>query len=161
MDWPIDGTKVVLLDEFKDSDPEEEQGVRKLAERGRKYLESFRWCEKVERQYVGIGLAGIVGVFLCDIVPTEAHVDDRVWVVMGDLPPAYITTEHAPNPACALLGYVEEMQSWVDAVRRGESVDELIPVNVEPTQEYATMLDTRLDILRRHLDDEYGEDLQA
>jgi len=33
----------------------------------------------------------------------------------------------------ALDGYIAEMQSWVDAVRAGDSIDELIPVNAAST----------------------------
>lgn len=41
----------------------------------------------------------------------------------------------------------------VDAVRAGESVEELIPVNARPTPEYAAMLAGRLAFIRENLID--------
>jgi hypothetical protein len=46
--------------------------------------------------------------------------------------PAYMVTEQTPNPACALKAYIVLMRQWVEAVMKGESVEDLIPVNVEP-----------------------------
>jgi hypothetical protein len=76
-------------------------------------------------------------------------------VIVGDLPPAYITVERVPNPASALDSYLGEMAAWVEAVRAGQPVDELIPVEttgggelLEPTAEHAEMLDTRLQDAR-------------
>jgi hypothetical protein len=42
-----------------------------------------------------------VVVFLFEIIPSREDVDDKVWLIVGDLPPAYITAEDAPNPAAA------------------------------------------------------------
>jgi len=50
-----------------------------------------------------------------------------------------------------LRGYVEEMESWVEAVRLGTSIDDLIPVSASPTREHADMLAGRLAFLREHL----------
>lgn len=58
-----------------------------------------------------------------------------IWVIVGDLPPAYITTENNANPACALDGYITEMKEWVEAVRMGKPTSERIPVNAPPTFE--------------------------
>jgi hypothetical protein len=69
-------------------------------------------------------------------------------VIVGDLPPAYIVVEDNPTAADALDAYCSEMESWVEAVRNGESVNELIPVNVPPSREYAEQLSGRLGYLR-------------
>jgi len=53
----------------------------------------------------------------------------------------------------ALDGYIAEMQSWVDAVRAGDSIDELIPVNAASTPENAAMLASRLEFIRTRLVD--------
>jgi len=70
---------------------------------------------------------------------------------MGDLPPAYLAFEQGDTWQDALAGYVTEMQEWVDAVRNGDPLDELIPVNVAPTREHADMLATRVAFLRDRL----------
>jgi hypothetical protein len=46
------------------------------------------------------------------------------------------------------------MQRWVDAVRAGGSLQDIIPVNVSPTLEYADMLSTRLSFIRDHFIDD-------
>jgi len=71
-----------------------------------------------------------------------------VWVVVGDLPPAYLAHEVDDSWQDALRGYVEEMSVWVEAARSGSSLDDVIPVNVPPTPEYADMLASRLDFIR-------------
>lgn len=108
--------------------------------------------------YAEIAVAGVVGVFLCYIEP-EAHenVDEWLWVVVGDVPPAYLVTDDAPTSTGALEAYIVEMQTWVAAVNAGKSVDDLIPVSVPPTKEHAAMLQTRLAFLRSRILPEYAD----
>ena len=49
-----------------------------------------------------------------------------IWVVVGDLPPAYLSVSYCRNVYQAFNGYCREMQAWVDAVNAGEPVDKLI-----------------------------------
>lgn len=90
-------------------------------------------------------------MFLINIEPSEPGVDDWLWVVVGDIPPAYLVTDNAPDPISALGAYNEVMQDWVDAVNQGQPVENLIPVNAPPTKEYATMLQSRLTFLKEQL----------
>lgn len=69
--------------------------------------------------------------------------DSWVWVIVGDVPPAYITCEDAKNPYEALDAYMGAMEEWVRAAQTGESVADLIPVNVPATPANAAMLDRR------------------
>jgi hypothetical protein len=138
-------------------DPE----VSALAGRARSYVDGFSWCAGITGCTLGFAVADVLGVFRVDLRPARAGVDPTVSVVVGDLPPAYIAYEHRDTWQDALLGYVDEMQAWVDAVRAGGSVDELIPVNVAPTAEYAEMLASRLAFLRERLVDVDAELLQS
>jgi hypothetical protein len=83
-----------------------------------------------------------------------------VWVIVGDVPPAYITVEDAPNPATALDAYIGAMQEWVDAARAGGSVADLIPVNVPPTVENAERLGRRLQFIDEEILSQYADDLE-
>ena len=74
-----------------------------------------------------------------------------LWVITGDLPPAYLVTDDAPDWQGALAAYAGEMRKWVAAVRDGSSTADLIPVNVTPTAEHAAMLERRLDFIEREL----------
>lgn len=122
-----------------------------LGERAEKFLNGFRWCRKIVRAHFAYGVEGIVGVFLFRIEPAKEGVDDTLWVVVGDLPSAYLVCDGAPNWRDALEGYVEEMRRWVDAIRAGESLDNIIPVSAEPTAQHADMLAGRLDFIERYL----------
>ena len=118
------------------------------------------WCGGIEKAYVGIVQSDIVCVFLFKIRPAKPEVDEWLWVVVGDLPSAYLVCDNSPHPALALEGYVEEMSRWVDAVEKGQPVDDLIPTRVDPTPKYAQMLKIRLEIIEEYLMREFGEVLK-
>ena len=82
------------------------------------------------------------------ITPRSKDVGTWLWAVVGDLPPAYIVVDDNPTAADALDAYCSEMGSWVEAVERGDSIDDLIPVNVPATPEFARQLGGRLEYLR-------------
>jgi hypothetical protein len=112
------------------------------------FIRSFAWSGQLLEMYEGFQEPGILGVFLVKLEPAQPQVDEWLWVVVGDLPAAYLVTDNAPTVDEAIEGYIEEMQRWVDAVRAGDSVDDLIPVNAPPTTEFADMLESRLGVLK-------------
>ena len=123
------------------------------------YVSRFDWCRAVREAYVGDAtIGGIVAVVLVEIEPAAADVDDLFWVVVGDIPPAYIAGEGAITPADALDFYLGAMGEWVEAVKAGKPTDDLIPVTttgggqaLEPTEEHAEMLATRLEFVARNI----------
>lgn len=135
--------------------------IAQLHSEARAFLEYFDWCAEVLEEYVGFVYPGIVAVFLFRILPAREGVDDWVWVIVGDLPSAYITCEESPNPATALDSYVGAMQEWVDAASRGAPTDNLIPVNVPATKDNAERLGSRLKFLDENILSGYSEDLKA
>ncbi len=141
-------------------DPDVES-IERLHHEARAFLEYYEWCKRITEEYVGFIYPGIVGVFLFRFIPSREGVDEWVWVIVGDLPPAYITCEDSPNPATALDGYIGAMQEWVEAAERGTATDHLIPVNVDPTPENAARLKVRLEFLDEKILSGYGEDLKA
>jgi hypothetical protein len=122
-----------------------------LAIEAKEFILSQKWCRKVCHLSIGMGYEGIVGVFFVEIEPTRNDIDASLWVVVGDLPPAYLVCDNSPDAAAALEGYIEEMRRWVDALRRGLSLDDIIPVNAPPTGEYADLLAGRLNFLEREV----------
>lgn len=93
----------------------------------------------------------MLAVFFFSIEQAFNSVPDNIWVIVGDLPPAYIDTIDNPNGSCAIDGYVMEMDKWVDNVINNRSIEDLIPVNVPPTREYAIMLKSRLDLIKEQI----------
>ena len=125
--------------------------VPALAAVAERFLAGQRWCGRVLRVTPAFAFAGVLGVFRCSLIPSDPAADVMVWVVVGDLPPAYLAHEPGDSWQDALRGYVEELGAWVAAVRGGAPVDDLIPVNVPPTPEYADMLASRLEFIRTRL----------
>jgi hypothetical protein len=152
---------VKLLDDFIDANPSEAEGMRLLVDGAIAYISKFRWCRAILEYRVGIGIPTVIGVFLMRIEPAESGVDDWLWVVVGDVPPAYLVVDDNPTPADALDAYIIEMRQWVDAVRIGASIDDLIPVNAPPTMEFADMLASRLEFLSRVVLPESRRDFKA
>lgn len=132
-----------------------------MYQEARGFLEYYDWCDDICESYVGMLYLGIVGVFLFKISPAREDVDEWIWVVIGDLPPAYLTIDECPNPATALDGYIGAMLEWVEAAKKGASVANIIPVNIPATKENSNMLKTRLDFLDENILNEYKEDLSA
>jgi hypothetical protein len=115
--------------------------------RARAYLESHNWVSAIKGEYLGYRLDGVIYVFLFEFVPAEPNVPSWTWVIVGDVPSAYISCHHAKTPYVALDGYIGAMDEWVEAAREGKSVADIIPVNAPATPEYAEMLGGRLKFL--------------
>lgn len=121
----------------------------KYLDEARENLLFYNWCEGILEEYLGTYFEGIIGVFLFRIKPKLVGVDDWIWVVVGDLPPAYLTCDFSPNPADALESYLGAMLEWVEAAENGKSVAKIVPVNVPATHENAAALRARLRFLQK------------
>jgi hypothetical protein len=141
---------------------QEEPGCDVLIAKANEFLDAFGWAKRTGRIWVGECVPGIIGLFLLELDPPGPQVDQYVWVVVGDLPPAYISSSYARSPRAALDGYIGEMEAWVEAVENGQTTDDLIPVNAAPTLQNAEALKSRLGFLEREiLPDSPGEDLEV
>jgi hypothetical protein len=151
---------VVPVAEMRGEDDAETSQLKTMLDDAVAYLRSFAWCLEIKETYFGFGFGEIVAIFLFRIEPAKRDVDEWLWVVIGDLPPAYLVTDNAKNPAAALDCYVGEMERWVDAVKAGKPVDHLIPVNVPPTLKWAELLQARLAFFEEHVLSAYADDLK-
>ena len=122
--------------------------VRELAEEAKTFAESHDWCQKVTAVRLAWAVAGVLGVFQVDLKPAQPDIDSSLWIVVGDIPPAYLVLDDAPTWRDALRGYVAEMSRWVHAVKGGQPLDDVIPVAVEPSLEHAEMLAGRLAFIQ-------------
>jgi hypothetical protein len=130
-------------------DEEDTQLLRQMNDEARAFIESKKWCKTVRRTFFGGGIGGIIAAFLVEIVPAVDQVDEWLWVVVGDIPPAYLVTDEIPNAEAAIAAYVELMFEWVKAVNKGLPVHDLIPVNVPPTAEWAASLTSRIETIKQ------------
>jgi len=147
----IDTSGMMDIGSLSDSGVDNISELLILANKAQLFLMSHDWCKSILEGKFDRGWCYIVAVFYFVIEPTYTNVPITHWIIVGDLPSAYIDTDDNPNGACAIDGYVMEMEKWVDAVVAGESVEELIPVNVPPSMQYAIMLQGRLKTIREDI----------
>src|SRR5215470_14422705 len=130
----IDFSRLVQIEETSGEDEKDTALLRKMAKDAEQFLSSFDWCKGINKGWFGWGVGGLAAVFLFELSPATPDVDRFLWVVVGDLPPAYLIVDDSPTPIEALGTYVELMEEWVTAVRAGEPVEDCIPVNSPPTR---------------------------
>lgn len=152
---------VIPMDLISAESEEEKSLLLRFAVNAEEFITGFSWCRGIQEKYFGNGVGGIIGVFLFHIVPQSPAVDEWLWVIVGDLPPAYLVLDKAKAPSAALRSYIDEMFRWVSAVDAGRPTDELIPVDVAPTREHADMLRKRLTMLRNELLPRFKQDEAA
>ena len=108
----VDLSRLTPVDQMRGDDDEDTALLKGMYEEAASYLRGFKWCRRIAEAYFGLGIGGVVAVFLFRIEgPPE--VDQWLWVVVGDLPPAYLVTDDAPTPAVALEVYCSLMADWV------------------------------------------------
>ena len=145
----IDTSKMTPINNIKpDNDP---MGLYAFTKESTKYLSGHSWCLGIKAGFLSIGYEGILAVFYYMIEPISAKVDSNLWVIVGDIPPAYLVVDISPNGACALKNYVIEMRKWVHAAKNKLPLDNIISVNVEPSLEYAEMLENRLEFIEERI----------
>ena len=114
----IDYSSVVPLSEMKGDSPHDTELLRSMADEAKIFVQGFDWCKSIQDSFFGFGVGGVVAVFFFHIVPASKEVGDCLWVVVGDVPPAYLVTDEASGPVEALRVYVPEMSKWVAAMIR-------------------------------------------
>lgn len=147
----VDFSKLVSPDKIAGEDAVETAQLKALHEKSVEFISGFSWCRSITHSYFAGGVADIVGVFLFEIIPAASTLDAFLWVVVGDIPPAYLVTDDAPDAASALEGYIAEMERWVSAINHNTSLEGVIPVNGAPTAANAEMLNRRLAFLKENI----------
>ncbi len=143
----VEMQSVIPVEQMKGEDAEENKLLSESLELAREYLSSFKWCRKILESHFGLGAGDLVAVFLFRIEPTGGA-SEWVWIVVGDLPPAYVDTEGASTPNAALDVYCNLMEDWCEAVRTKGDLEQVFPVEADPTEENASELEERIEYLR-------------
>ena len=128
-------------------DEEDTASLREMAVAAREYITSFAWCPPISAMYLAHGVGGVAALFLAELSRKIQGTDDRLWIVVGDLPSAYLVVEPQDSPAQALERYCELMEDWIAAVRDARNLDDVYPVSAEPTTENADLLERRVAFL--------------
>ncbi len=140
-------TCVVPIDQMAGDDEQDTALLRTLAFDAETYIQNFSWCKAIREFYYGNGYGGIVAIFLFRIEPNRLHVAEWLWVVVGDLPPAYLMIDDCKTPSKALEAYIAEVSKWVELAKYGRSAKRFIHVNQQATPENAAALESTLNFL--------------
>ena len=140
---------MIEIKHLQGSDIEYKDEVFKLFDEATRYLTAFKWCKKILNCWLADGFGYILCIFYFDIMPTpESNADNKLWVIVGDIPPAYLDTIEYKTANDALSFYCFLMEEWVENVKKGKSVADCYPINVAPTIEHANMLETRIKLIK-------------
>jgi len=118
-----------------------------MSEDAKQYISSFRWCETILSSYFGGGVGGIFAIFFFHIRPTSFDVAPWIWIVVGDIPSAYLPVTDCESPAEVFRSYLPGMNRWVEFARKGQNgtpEQGVPPVNVPATPEWAERLNQKL-----------------
>ena len=133
-------------------DEDDTRLLREMASEARAYLEDFEWCPPIRSLHLGLGVGGVVAAFLVQFDEViEDTSDDALWVVVGDLPSAYVIVEPEDDGVAGLSRYCELMEDWAFNVLKGKSLDDSFPVEAEATHEHAEMLNSRIAFIRTEI----------
>ena len=142
---PVPG--VVPAEHMEGEDEEDMALLQEMLESAKNYVQSFSWCQSVQGSYFAGGVGGILAIFLFKISPARPDVDKWMWIVVGDVPPAYLPLEDCRTGEEVFDTYIDGMKRWVKLAREGRTAtpnDNVPPVNVPSTPEWAEALDGRL-----------------
>ena len=138
---------VVPVEQMAGDDDEDTALLRGMLEEAKNYVLSFSWCESIISSFFAGGVGKIFAIFLFKIAPLRSDVDQWMWIVVGDIPPAYLPLQDCKSSREVFETYLAGMKRWVELARQGREgtrEDGVPPVNVPATPEWAETLDKRL-----------------
>ncbi len=151
MNYPNMPSGIVPMDEVVGEDDAETRQLHEMCGEAASYLTSFIWCSRIVKMFFGCGVGGIVGVYFFKLASKVNQTDDKFWVIVGDVPSAYLVTDQAQNPASAMRVYCDLMDEWAQAVLDSKSLENVFPVAAASTIENAKLLLSRTKFIRERV----------
>jgi hypothetical protein len=150
VDMDLNKARALPLEQMHGEDVEETALFKAAAQDAVTFLKSHGWCQDVIERYFCFGIGGVIELFLFRVNrlgPNESVIDEWLWVIVGDIPFAYLVTDDAKSPDEALRAYCYVMQEWVTAVLSKNALSDVYPIAVEPTADNAAQLAVRIEFL--------------
>lgn len=139
---------LVSVARMQGEDDRESRLLREMSVEARQYVSSFTWCGPVLDSYFAGGVGGIFAIFFFHIQPSRRGVSPWTWIMVGDIPSAYLALDDCSSAAEAFDLYLEGMGRWVEFAREGKTgtaEQGVPPVNVPATPERADQLHRKLE----------------
>ncbi len=115
------------------------------------YIAEFRWAPPIADIHLCFGVGKVIELFLVSFTEPVDGSDDRLWVVVGDLPSAYLVVNDNDDPRQAMAQYCDLMADWCSAVEQGSDMSEVFPVSAPAALENAGLLRSRIAFIRHDL----------
>jgi hypothetical protein len=150
VDDAVPVTDVIPVEKMAGEDHEDTGLLREMLADAENYIQSFSWCHSIVSSYFAGGVGKVFATFLFKVSTTRDDVDPWAWILVGDVPSAYIPLQDARSKKAAFDAYIQGMQRWVEVAREGREPkpeEGCPPVNVPATPEWAEDLDKRLKML--------------
>jgi len=129
-------------------DAEETALLRAMSSEAQEYVTSFSWCPPIKTLSLAFGIGGIVAVFLVELEKPVGETDKLLWVVVGDIPSAYLVVDDGTNPMSALRRYCGLMEDWANAVINQADLESVFPVQAHASYDNAKDLLKRIAFIR-------------
>lgn len=133
-------------------DPTDDAIIRDMIKDAKLYLRSYRWCPPIAQVLVGYAVPNVIAALLVRFSRPIQDKDEMLWVIVGDLPSAYLVIDQARDAAAAIRVYCDLMDEWIDSVKTGRVGDDCIyPVKAPRDSQHAEMLATRIRFIREKI----------
>ncbi|WP_295936013.1 hypothetical protein [uncultured Xanthomonas sp.] len=137
-----------IVENLTGEDEEDTALLKAMADEAKEYIVAHAWCPKIKAQYFAFGIGGVVAVFVFDFEKKIEGYDEKLWVIVGDLPSAYVVFDEGDDYRVALDKYCEVMSGWANSVISGSDLKFAFPVSASPTIENAKQLMSRINFIR-------------
>lgn len=121
-----------------------------MAAEGLRYMSNFDWFKGATGMVWATGVPGVVGIFHLSL-SKKMWDRESLWVVVGDLPTAYLVKNTDESAIHALENYASLMDDWCTAVEAKTDLCDVYPVAAPATLENAQHLRSRMNNLREIL----------
>jgi hypothetical protein len=112
------------------------------------YLSGFKWCREIYSHEIYFDMGDILSIFLFEIDNSQSKEDNKIWIIVGDLPSMYLDTYGASSTKEVLMNYVELSSAWINAILKNQSIEDCFPFEAESTKENAFLLESRIEFIR-------------
>lgn len=112
------------------------------------YLASQKWCGEIYEGWLFTNIGYALCIFLYRIDKLQSSEDNLVWIVVGDIPPAYLDTYNVESTKEVIENYIELVEDWIENAESGNSFEDCFPFKSDTPEESITMLKTRIQLLK-------------
>lgn len=70
---PVQNSGLWIVENLRGDSEEDTELLRGMADEARRFLNQFGWSKEIREFYFGLGIGGVLAVFLARILPSHEH----------------------------------------------------------------------------------------